>query len=222
MAKPLRVIGREERYGEALLVLVVVYLLGDLGDWMARVADFALIAILLMITLHPLVPRTLRVLSIAAAALSTVFSLTRAISETPTTIGIAALATMMVIVITVLAILIRLLSHTEVSTSTVMGAFLGYALVGFAAAYLYIAVDAFSSEPFFAQGPQPQSAYVYFSLVTLTTVGFGDLTAGADLAQRLVVIEALAGQVFLVVLVARLVSLWAPPRRMTNPESVAE
>jgi voltage-gated potassium channel Kch len=50
--------------------------------------------------------------------------------------------------------------------------------------------------------------YTYFSFVTLTTVGYGDITAASDIAKRLVVVEAFIGQVFLITLVARLVSLW--------------
>jgi hypothetical protein len=94
-----------------------------------------------------------------------------------------------------------------------MGAFLCYALIGFAAAFLYIGVDAVTGGTFFTQGPQPEANFIYFSIVTLTTVGYGDLTAGTELAKRLVVIEALMGQVFLVILVSRLVSLWRPPQK---------
>ena len=53
--------------------------------------------------------------------------------------------------------------------------------------------------------------WVYFSFITLTTVGFGDITPISELAKRLVVIEAFVGQVFLITLVARLVSLWGLP-----------
>jgi len=213
VAKPLREIGRDERYGLALLLLAVVFLIGDVGEWVARIADFIFIAILLMITLQPTVPRWLRVASIISAGVSAVFSITRVATETPLTVGLDALTTMTVVAVTVIAIMFRLIRHSVVTASTVMGAFLAYSLIGFAAAYLYIAVDAFGNEPFFNQGVQPASAYIYFSLVTLTTVGFGDLTPGTELGQRLVVIEALVGQVFLVVLVSRLVSLWQPPHR---------
>ncbi len=58
-----------------------------------------------------------------------------------------------------------------------------------------------------------QGDYLCFSFVTLTTVGYGDLTAASDLAERLVVVEAFLGQVFIITLVARLVSLWGNPLR---------
>jgi voltage-gated potassium channel Kch len=51
--------------------------------------------------------------------------------------------------------------------------------------------------------------------VTLTTVGYGDITAAGDLAKRLVVVEAFVGQVFLITLVARLVALWGQPLKLT-------
>jgi len=49
---------------------------------------------------------------------------------------------------------------------------------------------------------------LYFSVVTLTTVGYGDITPATELAKRLVVVGAFVGQVFLITFVARLVSLW--------------
>ena len=66
-----------------------------------------------------------------------------------------------------------------------------------------------------------QSEYLYFSFVTLTTLGFGDLSPSVGLPQALTVLEALLGQVFLVTLVARLVTLWgrqsAEDARRTQP-----
>jgi hypothetical protein len=53
--------------------------------------------------------------------------------------------------------------------------------------------------------------YSYFSFTSLTTVGFGDYTAKTDLGRRVVVIEAVIGQVFIATTLARLVSLYKPP-----------
>lgn len=210
-AVPLRDLRHEERYGLALLLLGIFFVLSAFGDWVTRLADFLFIVILLLITMNPLVPVVLRRVAIGAAILSGSFSLTRAVYESGTTEGLDAVSNMIVVAVTVVAVFIRVLSHREVSMSTVMGAFLAYTLVGSAAAYLFVAVDAFSGQPFFNQGPQPEGVFIYFSFVTLTTVGFGDLSPATILGQRLVVIEALIGQVFLVVLVSRLVSLWLPP-----------
>ncbi len=59
-----------------------------------------------------------------------------------------------------------------------------------------------------AQGMQARSAlFLYFSVVTLTTVGFGDISAVHPVARSLVMAEALVGQLYPAILLARLVTL---------------
>ena len=103
----------------------------------------------------------------------------------------------------------RVLRHRRVTHETVLGALCAYVLIGLLFAFLYLAVNELTSEPFFAQpGEHRQGEYLYFSFVALTTLGFGDLSPSVGLPQALTVLEALLGQVFLVTLVARLVTLW--------------
>ena len=111
----------------------------------------------------------------------------------------------------------RILQHRRVTHETVLGALCTYVLVGLLFAFLYLAVNEFRSDPFFAQaGPHAQSEYLYFSFVALTTLGFGDLSPSVGLPQALTVLEALFGNVFLVTLVARLVTLWV--RQANGPD----
>jgi hypothetical protein len=103
----------------------------------------------------------------------------------------------------------RVLHHKRVTHETVLGALCSYVLVGLLFAFVFLACDAVRDAAFFAQpGAHVQSEYVYFSFVTLTTLGFGDLSPAVGLPQALTAAEALLGQVFLVTLVARLVTLW--------------
>ena len=103
----------------------------------------------------------------------------------------------------------RVLRHRRVTHETVLGALCAYILVGLLFAFLYLAVSDLRSGPFFAQpGEHVQSEFLYFSFVTLTTLGFGDLSPSVGLPQALIAIEALLGQIFLVTMVARLVTLW--------------
>jgi Ion channel len=82
-------------------------------------------------------------------------------------------------------------------------------LIGLLFAFLYLAVDELRDAPFFAQpGQHDQGEFLYFSFVALTTLGFGDLSPSEGLPQALTVLEALIGSIFLVTLVARLVTLW--------------
>jgi hypothetical protein len=103
----------------------------------------------------------------------------------------------------------RVLHHRRITYETVLGALCAYVLIGLLFAFLYLAVHELRDEPFFAQpGPHTQSEFLYFSFVVLTTLGFGDLSPSVGLPQALTVLEALAGQIFLVTMVARLVTLW--------------
>ena len=103
----------------------------------------------------------------------------------------------------------RILHHKRVTSETVLGATCAYVLIGLLFAFLFLAVAGISDDPFFAQpGEHIESEYVYFSFVSLTTLGFGDLSPAVGLPQALTVLEALLGSIFLVTLVARLVTLW--------------
>jgi voltage-gated potassium channel Kch len=62
---------------------------------------------------------------------------------------------------------------------------------------------------FFAGAVEPSSSYMYFSLTTITTVGYGDLTAQTHLGRLLANSEAVVGQVYLVTFVAMIVGLRA-------------
>jgi Ion channel len=101
----------------------------------------------------------------------------------------------------------RLAKHPVVSVQTITGALCVYVLFGLFFASMYRLLSLFGLDPFFTQTAHPDAAdYVYFSFVTLTTVGYGDLTTTHNLARMLAVTEALLGQFYLVTVIAVLVS----------------
>jgi voltage-gated potassium channel len=103
----------------------------------------------------------------------------------------------------------RIAHHKRVTSETILGATCAYILFGLLFAFVFLALGELRDAPFFAQpGVHDASEYLYFSFVALTTLGFGDLSPAVGLPQALTVIEALLGSVFLVTLVARLVTLW--------------
>lgn len=105
------------------------------------------------------------------------------------------------------AILWRIYRHPEVTVETLAGAVDVYLLLGLVFASVYYAANLLAA-PFFVQTSSPTGdQFVYFSYVTLATLGYGDLTPAASLGRTLVVVEAMLGQVYLVTVVARLVAL---------------
>ena len=106
-----------------------------------------------------------------------------------------------------LTILRRILRAETVTVRIVLGALAIYLLVGLAYAYLYPLISLATGQPFFVQTTDPEAVdYVYFSYVTLTTVGYGDLTASTNVGRMVAVSEALSGQLYLVSAVALLVA----------------
>jgi len=132
------------------------------------------------------------------------------VTDSASVLGLAYLLPAALLVSMTLPITIkRVLQHRRVTHETVLGALCAYVLLGLLFAFVFLAVDEFRETPFFAQpGEHTQAEYLYFSFVALTTLGFGDLTPSAGLPQALTAVEALLGSVFLVTLVARLVTLW--------------
>ncbi len=131
-------------------------------------------------------------------------------ADSASVLGLAYLLPVALLVTATLPItLYRVLHHRRVTTETILGALCTFVLLGLLFAFVYLAISELRSAPFFTQpGPQQQSEYLYFSFVVLTTLGLGDLSPSVGLPQALVAIEALVGSVFLVTLVARLVTLW--------------
>jgi hypothetical protein len=123
---------------------------------------------------------------------------------------LAYMLTMMAIVaVTPIVIVRRLFSHTRVTLSTVLGAACIYLLLGLFYSVVYNLFAAISHDAFFAQKTLAEtfaSDYIYYSYITIATVGFGDLTAASRLGQMITVTEALIGQLYLVTIVSLVVS----------------
>jgi hypothetical protein len=137
------------------------------------------------------------------------------VSNSASVLGLAYLLPAALLVTATLPITIqRVLHHRHVTHETVLGALCSYVLLGLLFAFVFLAVNELRDAPFFAQpGSHSQGEFLYFSFVALTTLGFGDLSPSVGLPQALTAIEALLGQVFLVTLVARLVTLWVRDSR---------
>jgi hypothetical protein len=94
-----------------------------------------------------------------------------------------------------------------VTLRTVAGVLAIFLLAGMFFSFLYSVIGAFDADAVFAGHAHSTAAdNLYFSFVTLATVGYGDLTPAADLTRTFAVAEMLFGQIYLVTVVALIVS----------------
>ncbi len=94
----------------------------------------------------------------------------------------------------------------RVTVRTIIGVLSVYLLIGLFFTFVDSIIGSEASEPFFQHGIDGTPAdYLYFSYATLTTVGYGDLTASIELGRSVSIIEALIGQIYLVSVVSLIV-----------------
>lgn len=116
------------------------------------------------------------------------------------------------------AIVIRVFDEGKINLHRIQGAIAAYLLLGVIWAGCYRVVVEFDhlafSLPSVADEGTLMSKLAYFSFITLTTVGYGDVTAVDTAARSLAILEALTGQLFPAVLIARLVSMEVSHRKI--------
>jgi hypothetical protein len=119
---------------------------------------------------------------------------------------------------TPVAILVRISQHKVITPRTLYGAICVYLLLGLGFSFIYQAVDHADPNAFPAVQAGQRVSFTYYSFITLTTVGYGDIVPATDSARSLATFEAVLGQVFLVVVVARVVAMLGQERTVpTRP-----
>jgi hypothetical protein len=191
-----------ERHGVRPLIVVLLGFLLAFAMWTSGVSKY-----LMGVTL---------ILAVAALA-SVIINEMRGISRGNEIVFSAVSASLAAATIAV--IVRRLSGHLVVSMRTITGALSVYLLLGLFCTYMYVLVGDIRNDGFFAQpGPHSPVTYLYFSFVTLTTVGYGDYSAGSDVGRMMAVIEALVGQLYLVTVVAIVIGNIGRPRQRRDPK----
>ena len=106
-----------------------------------------------------------------------------------------------------------LTDDTAVDSETLWGAVNVYVLIGLCFAFAYAALATFQPDlftgKFIDQSSRDQIfGYIYFSFVTLTTLGYGDITPNSTGVATLTYLEAVIGQLYIAIMLARLVGLY--------------
>lgn len=124
-------------------------------------------------------------------------------------------ASLFTLVAFAVVVLTRVLSTGEVTRARIEGAVAAYLLLGLSWASAYQLVEMYNPQAFqgFLGDTVSGLGFSYFSFVTLTSTGYGDITPVHPLARSLSVTEALTGQLYIAILLARLVSMQIQSRQ---------
>jgi Ion channel len=203
-------------YGFVLLLILVSFLLVAFApeDNLSQ-AGFVLVQTATLITAFwtsGLWQDRRPVLLLAAVGIVAVAGQIASGSDTAT--GIVGVVAGVLTVATCVVIGLGVVDQGQINRQSVLGAVSIYVLIGMLFMFAYGAAASFGSGTFFAQGTDgTPSIRLYFSYVTLATLGYGDYTAAGDLGRTLAITEAVLGQLYLVTVIAVLVANLGPTRR---------
>jgi hypothetical protein len=206
-----------DSYGIVFVFLVVDYVFLTVG-WRGGAAIIVSVAWLGLTVLLAFrtseVPHRLMLIVRVAVAVVVLAAVAVAFGGGDRADGTVVILSSLLVLASPIAIGWRILHHSRVTTQTVLGALCIYILIGLIFANADYGVQLVSGHSFFAQaGEHGPADFAYFSYITMATVGYGDLTPALGLPRTNAVLEALIGQIFLVVLVARLVGMYTPTFR---------
>jgi Ion channel len=203
---------RRERYGLLLVALIAAFAVQGIaspGPWEEVLVSMLLgLTLLLALRAAEAKPRVMHP-AVAIAALVVVASIVQAAAGVVDGTAVR-LANLLLVALAppaiVLGVVRSLRARNVVTIEAVFGVLCMYMLLGMAFGFVYGAIGHISGR-FFANGIAASTAHcLYFSFTTLTTVGYGDLTAETNLGHTLSVSEALLGQIYMVTIVSLIVS----------------
>jgi hypothetical protein len=223
-----------DRFGLLLLVTIGAVVLqslidideprGDLGAAAAYVLITAFVGAMLMLSLRASgANKRIRRIAEVGVAITLVLAIGTFLIDLVSHVEPAddigatapAVAWMLMTALAPLVVIRRLIRHRRVTTGTLEGAIAAFLLIAVTFKFAFLAIDEFESTPFFGE-PEGSTSFMYYSLVTVTTLGYGDLNAVTNLGRLASVTEAVIGQVFLVTFVAMLVGLAVQNFRAEN------
>lgn len=206
-----------DSYGLVLVLLLVTYFAcAMVADRTANGVPWgkALVVVILAATTWlalraSVVQRPLLRVAEALIPLATLFAVIFVFTgQAKSAVDVTTALTLLLVVVAPLAIAGRIARHPVVSADTFYGAVCVYLLLAMFFATLYALMAAVTGHAFFVQLSHAGTTtidYLYFSLTTITTVGYGDLTAAGSVGRMAAVLEAVLGQLYLITVVALVV-----------------
>jgi hypothetical protein len=207
-----------DAYGLVLLLILTTFVVTmtlPAEGWLGRVAAVAVAGLTAIIALTSSDVHAGRVRLATGVGLVAIVAATLAEAASgDALLGLAFVIDALLLLVAAGTILRRVVGAADVDFRTILGAISVFALLGLLFGFLFIALGRLQAGDVFAGVSDAETRdYLFFSYTTLTTTGYGNLVPAGDIGQILAVFEMLTGQVFLVTLVAGLVSLWRPAAR---------
>jgi hypothetical protein len=203
-------------FGLVIVTYVLTSLLQNRG-WSAviLVAATSATSVVGLVSSHAH-PRLVRA-ALLLSALTIVLAAVGAISDEHDWLSLASVVQITLLALAMAAVLRRVVTTPEVGSRTILGALSVYTVLGILFTFLYGTIERIQDGPFFEGVAHPSgSDFLFFSYTTLTTTGFGNLVPGGQPGRMISGLEMMAGQIFLVTLVAGLVSLWRPGQALRD------
>jgi Ion channel len=205
----------EFRYGELLVLLLVTFVFNGAVTRQNRWHSIIFVALESLTLLFALLASKARPLTIRIAVIVSALAFLGAAFQLGTHSNTARAASsilnVLLVIVAPLVVVRAIIRRRVVDVRTVLASLCLYVMIGTFFAMVFIAVQSTTGVPFFKQNAHAApSDFSYFSFVTLTTVGYGDLTAAHSLGRTLAAFEAMFGQLYLVSVVAVLVSNMGP------------
>ncbi|MEZ5330738.1 MAG: potassium channel family protein [Thermoanaerobaculia bacterium] len=203
---------RAPRYGVLLSTLVLVLLAHPVFLEIGWDQEFRLLFAATMVAICFAVGARGRVLALAVTLALPAGAAQVVAYEAPGVVAsvCAALLTLLLLVLAIVLVMRRVLEAGPIEADRIAGAICVYLLLGLAWAMAHAGLWWLRPGAYAGGDTTPvgsESAFIYFSFTTLTTLGYGDLVPVAPMARTLAWLEALSGQLFLGVTIARLVGL---------------
>jgi voltage-gated potassium channel Kch len=203
-----------DAFGLVLFLVLLTYVLASLlsnRGWSAVVLILATSATSVVALASSHVRRQVVRASLWLSALTVLLATAAAASDEQTLLNLASLIQICLLAVAMAAVLWRVVSSAEVGSRTILGAISVYAVLGILFTFAFGTIDRIQGGPFFEEVANPSgSDFIFFSYTTLTTTGYGNLVPAAQPGRMVAGLEMMLGQIFLVTLVAGLVSLWRP------------
>lgn len=210
-----RLHGAADAYGLVLAFLLALLVLpAVLPDepWSRVLLACVAVASILLALASSRIPRWLLLVVTILAALVPLTAALRNRGTGYTAVESGILAALMLI--TAGAILNRIARHRKITLRTLYGAIAVYLLLGIAFSFVYQGLEQQDDDAIKGTAIDDRNGYTYYSFVTQTTVGYGDIVPVNKAARTAAIFQMLSGQVFLVVIVARVVSMLGREREV--------